>query len=309
MTARPRTGQRPRSTPGGSGQQPTISVITIFHDEERFLTDAIDSVTSQTGVDWELLLVDDGSTDTSPTLARLAARIDPDRIRYLTHGDGANRGMSASRNLGIAHARGRWLCFLDADDVWLPGKLAAQLAALDRHPGIEVLASPAQWWRSWPGAEAAGDDWLQTLGPSPAAETVVDAPRLLIDFLDDEWRSICDLVLSRRVVDAVGGYEPAFRGMYEDQAFHAKVLSRYPALVTVDSWYRYRQHDEACTANSHRGGAHGSARRLYLDWLDHHLRRGGWPDQHLMRSVRRHRRRAHHPELARIIDRVRALTS
>ncbi|MEL7158651.1 MAG: glycosyltransferase family 2 protein, partial [Actinomycetota bacterium] len=107
----------------GCGGRPEVSVIVIFLNEERFLADAVASVVAQEGCRWELLLVDDGSTDGSPAIAQALATADPDRIRYLTHPGGGNQGMSAARNLGIAHARGHWLTFLDADDTWRPGKL------------------------------------------------------------------------------------------------------------------------------------------------------------------------------------------
>lgn len=294
----------------GRGDGPEISIITIFFNEERYLAEAVASVAAQRGCDWELLLVDDGSTDASPAIARRLAAADPDHIRYLTHPDGGNRGMSASRNVGIAEARGRWLTFLDADDVWCPGKLEAQLDALTRHPGVDVLVSPATWWYETLDAGSGRANWTQPLGPPTPVDVVVEPPTLLVDFLEDEWRSICDLVIHRDAVAAVGGYEPLFRGMYEDQAFHAKVLSRLPAIVTADSWYRYRQHDKACTATSHRAGGHLAARRRYLRWLASHLADGDPlddPDRssELAAVVRRQRRLVRHPRLTRVLTGIR----
>jgi len=99
---------------------PLVSVITIFLDAERFLNEAIESLRAQTYERWELLLVDDGSRDGSSEIAREHAARDPHRIRVLEHAGHANLGMSASRNLGIAHARGDLVALLDADDVYLP---------------------------------------------------------------------------------------------------------------------------------------------------------------------------------------------
>src|SRR5215210_5662854 len=107
---------------------PTVSCIIIFQNEERFLAEAINSVLAQTYTDWELLLVDDGSYDCSPSVARNYAAAHAGRLRYLTPEGHANRGMSASRNLGLQHARGRLIAFLDGDDVWLTEKLAQQVA-------------------------------------------------------------------------------------------------------------------------------------------------------------------------------------
>jgi glycosyltransferase involved in cell wall biosynthesis len=99
---------------------PLVSVIIIFLDEERFIQEAIESVFAQTYSHWELLLVDDGSKDASTQIARRCAETNPGRVRYLEHEDHRNRGMSASRNLGLQHAKGDFIAFLDADDVWLP---------------------------------------------------------------------------------------------------------------------------------------------------------------------------------------------
>ena len=85
--------------------RPRVSVVMIFLDERRFLAEAVASVRHQHFEDWELLLVDDGSTDGSTELARAFAAESPARIRYLEHQGHANRGMSAARNLGVARVR------------------------------------------------------------------------------------------------------------------------------------------------------------------------------------------------------------
>jgi len=118
---------------------PLVSVVAIFLNGERFLDEAIQSVIAQSYPHWELLLVDDGSTDGSSALARAWAEREPHRVRYLEHPGHRNHGMSASRNLGLHHARGEYLALLDADDVWLPGKLARQVEILQAHPGVGLL--------------------------------------------------------------------------------------------------------------------------------------------------------------------------
>lgn len=269
---------------GAEGEEPLFSVITIFHNEERFLADAVASVASQVGPSWELILVDDGSTDRSGEIARMLASSFPGWIRCLTHPDGHNHGMSASRNLGINAARGRWITFLDADDTWSAGKLAAQHHALERNGSVKVLVSPACWWWSWnPNAEQP--DWIQELPTGhrpqrsgierddPVRSTIVEPPVLVAAFLQDEWKSICDVVVHRDVIAEIGGYEPTFAGMFEDQVFHIKLLSRYAAVVTGNSWYRYRQHDGACTATAHAAGGHLRSRQAFLDWAFRYLNR------------------------------------
>src|SRR5262249_43659184 len=116
-----------------------VTVIVIFLDEARFIREAIDSVFAQTHQQWELLLVDDGSRDQSSGIARSIADQHPEKIWYLEHAGHQNLGMSASRNLGIRHAKGKYIAFLDADDVWWPVKLEQQLAILRAYPSAEMV--------------------------------------------------------------------------------------------------------------------------------------------------------------------------
>jgi glycosyltransferase involved in cell wall biosynthesis len=97
-----------------------VSVIMPFFNAEAFIAEAIESVVSQSYHDWELLLIDDGSSDHSRSIACRYARQLPTRVRVLQHSGGANRGAAESRNLGIRSASADLIAFLDADDVWLP---------------------------------------------------------------------------------------------------------------------------------------------------------------------------------------------
>jgi teichuronic acid biosynthesis glycosyltransferase TuaG len=101
-----------------------VSIITPCFNVSCYLSETIRSVQSQTTQDWELLLVDDGSTDNTRQICEDASRIDP-RIR--AYGLGTNQGAGAARNYAISRARGRFIAFLDGDDLWYPHKLEAQL--------------------------------------------------------------------------------------------------------------------------------------------------------------------------------------
>jgi glycosyltransferase involved in cell wall biosynthesis len=129
---------------GVSSARPAVTVVIAFYNEERFLASAIDTVRQQTVTDWELLLVDDGSTDGSAVIADAAAAADFFRVRVLRHPGGGNAGLPASRNLAIAAARAPYLCFLDADDQWAAGKLARQQAMM-AHSSRPVMACSASW--------------------------------------------------------------------------------------------------------------------------------------------------------------------
>src|SRR5437773_1814225 len=165
--------------------QPLVSVIIIFWNADRFLKEAIESVFAQTYRAWELLLVDDGSNDGSTAIARSYAERDSQHVRYLEHPGHVNRGMSASRNLGIHHAQGQYIAFLDADDVWLPHILEEQVAILESHPTAVMVYGALQWWYSWTGHP--GDmrqDHMRALSVPP--NTLVKPPTPLIQCLQGQ---------------------------------------------------------------------------------------------------------------------------
>ena len=119
-----------------------ISVIIPVYNGARYLAEAIESVLAQTRPPDEIVVVDDGSTDESPRVAQRFAK--PVFYHHQTHS-----GAGAARNLGIVQAKGDWLAFLDADDLWLPDKLARQIALLKSEPdlamvfgGVEQFVSP-----------------------------------------------------------------------------------------------------------------------------------------------------------------------
>ncbi|WP_144427427.1 glycosyltransferase family 2 protein [Nostoc piscinale] len=133
-------------------KKPLVSCIVIFFNAgEKFFIEAIESVFAQTYDNWELLLVDDGSTDGSSVIALQYAEKYLEKVRYLQHEHHQNRGMSATRNLGIRNAKGEYIAFLDADDVWLPQKLEQQLAIMESNPQAKVVFGSTQFWYSWTG--------------------------------------------------------------------------------------------------------------------------------------------------------------
>ena len=247
-----------------------VSIITIFLNGEPFIEDAIKSVLVQTYENWELLLVDDGSTDKSTEIAQRYAEKYPEKIRYLEHDGHQNRGMSASRNLGITRAQGTYIGFLDCDDLWMPKKLEQQVAIMETYPEIALVGGRTKWWYSWTGNEEDKNrDFLQKF--DLPLNTIIEPPDLLLLFLQDEWASLCDILVRRSSVESVGGYEVSFRGMYEDQAFHAKLCLKFPAFLSSECWYLYRQHPQACCSVSHSTGKTYTARKVFLTWLEEYL--------------------------------------
>ena len=128
-------------------------------------------------------------------------------------------------NLGLRHARGDCVGFLDCDDIWLPPKLEMQLRLFATWPEAGMVCGPTKWWYSWTGkVEDLHRDELRELGMPE--NTLFHPPTLLERFLRGEVRTpaTCSVLLRREVAQTVGGFEEAFREMYEDQAFFVKVF-------------------------------------------------------------------------------------
>ena len=114
---------------------PTISVIVPAYNVEKTLLETIESIRQQTFTDFELIVINDGSTDR--TLEILNA-IDDSRLKVFSY---ENAGLSTARNRGISHATGEFITFIDADDLWTPDKLELQLAALRQNPDAGIAYS------------------------------------------------------------------------------------------------------------------------------------------------------------------------
>lgn len=109
--------------------KPIVSVVTPVYNAEKFIKETIDSVLNQTYTDFEYLLIDDCSTDNSPDIVKSYAEKD-NRVKYIKLKE--NSGAAVARNTGIENAQGRYIAFIDSDDVWYPEKLAKQLAFMEK---------------------------------------------------------------------------------------------------------------------------------------------------------------------------------
>ena len=124
-------------TTAAESGDPRVSVVIPAYNCEDYVAEAIDSVLRQTFKDYEIIVVNDASTDATPQILRAYERNGD--IRVVTHEK--NKGLAAARNSGIRAAHGRWITFLDADDVWRPEKLQYHQNILDRNPGLVFISN------------------------------------------------------------------------------------------------------------------------------------------------------------------------
>jgi glycosyltransferase involved in cell wall biosynthesis len=158
-----------------------VSVIMPVFNGERYLAAAIASVLAQAYTPWELIVVDDGSADASARIAR-----NEPAARCLVQ---RNQGNGAAKNTGLAAARGEFLAFLDQDDLWLPGKLSAQVAALRQHPAAGFTTGRMAYFFE-PGVSRP--DWVP-------AEFLTEPP--------PAWLP-SGLLIRRAAFDQIGQFDP-----------------------------------------------------------------------------------------------------
>ena len=267
-------------------REPAVSVIIIFLNEERFLPEAIESVFGQTYTNWELLLIDDGSSDGSVGIARQYARQHANRVRYLDHEGHRNRGMSASRNFGIQHARGKYIALGDADDVWLPLKLECHVGVLESEPEVTMVYGPMEFWFSWTGnAEDRERDFVPQL--RTAENALLQPPELLTLSLKVGAPAVVGSLVRRDVFERRGGFEASFPGLFEDQAFLTKVFVHEPVFASSECVYRYRMHPHSCVSIGLRQGRIDAHRWTYLKWLENYLLDHRVADKQLWKALRK----------------------
>jgi glycosyltransferase involved in cell wall biosynthesis len=285
--------------------RPGVSVVLIFLNDQRFVTEAIQSVLTQTSDDWELLLVDDGSTDGSTAVAQqYAAREKSGRIRYLEHAGHANLGKSASRNLGIQHARGEYVICLDSDDVLLAHALETLTGVIAAHPDAGMVYGPLQYWYSWTTPPYRQHvDFFQSLGVP--TDVLIQPPDLLVAFLQRRAAVPSGMLVRTSVAREVRGYEEAFRWMYDDQVFCAKVCITWPVVTSSTCVYRYRQHAASSSATADRSGEYEVGRLAFLEWLSSYLHTSAHTEPELERALRSEIWWARHPRLGRLRKRTR----
>lgn len=243
-----------------------VSVVIPFFNADAYLAEAVESVLAQTCDDWELLLIDDGSSDGGPALARSYAGRSPERVQVLSHADHANLGCSASRNVGLGAARGEWVAMLDADDLWKREKLAEQVALAERL-GVDAVMGAPRYWRSWQ-PQTGGIDSVPGHGLRPGV--IYHPPELAYRLYPlGQLPAPCtsDLLIRREALLRVGGSEVAFRLFYEDQPLLSKLYLTSTFAVSDATWTFYRVHDASISAAMRESGRYDAVRLFFLRWL------------------------------------------
>lgn len=269
-----------------------VSVTIPFYNAERFLGETIESVIAQTYPEWELLLVDDGSTDGSTRIAMDYAARSGQRIRYLEHAGHSNRGVNCSRNLGAREGHGEFVAFLDSDDIWMPQKLEDHVAAMEAHREAGMMFDSTEYWYDWtPKQEIEGENHIPPLAPG---DKVYFPPHLLANSYPlGPYGCPCpsSFLLRRSAFESIGGFDECFNPqtyqMYEDVAFLAKAYLSIPVFVSNNCLDKNRCSRFSMTHSLAGASRDERARRYYFQWLRHYLRQHKIVDPQIWRTVRR----------------------
>ena len=213
---------------------PDISIILSVHNGARYLAQAIESVLAQEGADFELIVVDDGSTDETPAiLARYAAR---DRRMVLLHND-HNQGISKSLNRALAAAQGTLIARMDADDLCLPHRLQSQQRFLRDNPAVGVVGCAYQL------IDAEGNPLPQ------AVLTPHTHPCCVWALLYRNPFAHPTVMMHRSVLEDAGGY-PLTHNSQQDLALWCRLYTRTTFANLPDVLFQYRRHGSQVTGGT-----------------------------------------------------------
>jgi len=227
---------------------PLVSIIMPVYNGLKFLDSAIISIFNQTYKDWELLLIDDGSADGS--LKRIQEWTEKDgRIKAYCHDGNKNFGVSATRNLGLKHATGKYLAFLDCDDIWYPNKLSEQVAILESDPEL-VLAYCKAIVIDCNGIPLSESNKIINF-PHSAGNGLPGKSSIFTQLISNTvWLPCPTVIITRQVLDKIHGFAEGLTYQCEDHIFFI-LASHYGPVFFSDSYMaEYRIHDTSYTTNN-----------------------------------------------------------
>lgn len=237
-----------------------ISVIIPVFNCERFIIDTIHSVLKQTISDFEIIIVDDFSTDRSASLITDLLKSDPRILFYLNE---SKKGAAGARNTGIRHAKGEWITFLDADDVYLPNALESRISVLDKYPDAEFISADVAYIYSNGAIEEKG--FFQTrkgemvipfFARAYESNEIVKIPKPVQIFLNTVMVNTDTVFIKRSIFGSVGVFEESLERSEDDHLWIriARVSDLYfvPTIVAL-----YRQHDSSITKRDEPPGDWG----------------------------------------------------
>lgn len=214
-------------------QNPIVSVIIPVYNGERYLAETIESVIAQTEENWEIIAVNDGSTDSSQTILEGYVKKIPDRIKVITVNNG---GVSKARNTAIASARGTYIAFLDQDDLWAPMKLQRQIDMFSHDKNLGISFTNATFI----------DEKGTVLRENVLKCEEKHRGDVFEYLLFENFIGISSVMLTKERFVKIGGFDSRFC-LAEDYDFLLKVTQDSSVEYIDEPLFIYRQHNESGT--------------------------------------------------------------
>jgi glycosyltransferase involved in cell wall biosynthesis len=210
---------------------PQISVIIPAYNVERTVLETIQSVQQQTFQDFEIIVINDGSTDNT---LEVVQRLEDNRIKIFSY---TNGGLPTARNRGITHAQGEFISFIDADDLWTPDKLELQLKALQEYPSAGVAYS----WFVCMVEESQSTSFVESV-PVQFVGNVY--PQLLLGNFVGNGSNI---LVRRAAIEIVGEFDPTLKSC-EDWDYYLRLAADWTFALVPQYQIIYRKAAESMTS-------------------------------------------------------------
>lgn len=213
--------------------QPLVSVIMPAYNAEEYIAESIDSVVDQTYKNWELIIIDDGSTDNTKAIAKKRAEKD-NRIQYLYQENGKQ---GKARNYGINKSKGEYIAFLDADDLWDRKKLMVQISHLNKNPNIDLIFSQGY---SLKGNKISNYD--VRIKPIWTKED-------LSILIEKNQIPILSVVLKKKLISTIGGFTEnlSIQNVEDYHLWIMLLLFKFKFSSIAERLFTYRIHENQAT--------------------------------------------------------------
>ncbi len=208
---------------------PKVSVIIPAHNAQRFIRETIQSVLGQTYQDFEIVIVNDGSTDGTEAIVEEFVKTRPERIKYIYQ---KNQGHAICRNTGLKNAQGQYIAFLDADDLWREDKLMRQVSFLDQHPEVGLIHCE----------RVRINEQGETI-PTPFVDPKFLSGKIFYHLLLRRAHICTSAVLCRKsVLDEVGYFDETFPDRIggEDRELWLRIAGRFEIAYSRQPLVKYR---------------------------------------------------------------------
>ena len=212
---------------------PLISVIIPVYNGEKYISETLESVIAQTEKNWEIIAINDGSTDNSQTILENYLKKIPGSLQVISVENG---GVSRARNIGVSAARGIYIAFLDQDDLWAPEKLQRQIYIFFTNKSLGITFTN----------ESIIDQQGSIIREKALKFDKKNRGNIFDHLIFDNFIPISSVILEKKLFMAIGGFDPQF-SLAEDYDFLLKVTQKVPVDFIDEPLLLYREHGESST--------------------------------------------------------------